>query len=150
MKLFNVFKKFKQRFAKSAAKVAGDAVQKFADAVDGPQKKKKDKLPVYRLEAGGYWNPLTSYPRNKGCFCGSGEKAKKCCLPLQKRAINAKFAGAILGMWDDILTGHSTLPPHPESKGWKAKVEREKTLAQARKDEMLKDLNLSTIDRDVA
>jgi hypothetical protein len=35
------------------------------------------------------WNPLTGYPRNKGCFCGSGVKAKKCCLPYINRACAA-------------------------------------------------------------
>src|ERR1700722_159470 len=27
------------------------------------------------------WNPLLRYPRNALCFCGSGLKSKKCCLP---------------------------------------------------------------------
>jgi hypothetical protein len=33
-------------------------------------------------------NPLKGLPRNMRCPCGSGEKFKKCCLPLQKAFIH--------------------------------------------------------------
>lgn len=36
---------------------------------------------VYKLLEGNVWNPLLKYPRNSPCYCGSGRKAKKCCLP---------------------------------------------------------------------
>lgn len=35
----------------------------------------------YSPKPGHAWNPLKQYPRNEKCFCGSSEKAKKCCLP---------------------------------------------------------------------
>lgn len=27
------------------------------------------------------FNPFLKYPRNESCYCGSGIKFKKCCLP---------------------------------------------------------------------
>lgn len=33
----------------------------------------------YRIAPGFLWNPLTKYPKNWPCFCGSGLKFKKCC-----------------------------------------------------------------------
>jgi hypothetical protein len=36
---------------------------------------------AYRPHEGNVWNPLLGYPRNDECFCRSGKKAKKCCLP---------------------------------------------------------------------
>lgn len=60
------------------------------------------------------WNPLVKYPVNKGCFCGSGEKAKKCCLPYLARAISKENAEAIRTGWNDLMTGHWTLPAVPK------------------------------------
>lgn len=47
------------------------------------------------MEPGGYvpvegsaWNPLQKYPRNEPCYCGSGKKFKKCCLPFEPLAID--------------------------------------------------------------
>jgi hypothetical protein len=37
-------------------------------------------------------NPLLGYPRNEPCWCGSGRKAKVCCLPRQPRVIPANAA----------------------------------------------------------
>lgn len=36
---------------------------------------------VYRPTAGNTWNRLRDFPRNEACFCGSGQKFKKCHLP---------------------------------------------------------------------
>lgn len=33
------------------------------------------------IRKGWVWNPMTNYPRNVECWCGSKIKAKKCCLP---------------------------------------------------------------------
>lgn len=66
---------------------------------------------IYRLEAGFAWNPLTRYPRNKGCICGSGEKFKGCCLPTIKRAIRIDDALQIKASWKELLTGHVTIKP---------------------------------------
>ena len=38
------------------------------------------RLEGYKPRAGQTWNPLLKYPRNESCFCGSGKKAKRCCL----------------------------------------------------------------------
>jgi hypothetical protein len=38
------------------------------------------KMPYY-LPKTGVWNPLADYPRNELCYCTSGKKFKKCCLP---------------------------------------------------------------------
>lgn len=41
-----------------------------------------------RLDPGFAWNPLCKYPPNRRCFCGKTiKKAKKCCLPNLKPAI---------------------------------------------------------------
>ncbi len=29
---------------------------------------------------GRLWNPLREFPRNMPCFCGSGNKFKRCCM----------------------------------------------------------------------
>lgn len=42
------------------------------------------------LNRGFHWNPLLRYPRNSLCFCGSGIKSKKCCLPKIPMAIPMK------------------------------------------------------------
>jgi hypothetical protein len=49
---------------------------------------KKDQLKYsklnkicWKLKKGFQWNPILRYPRNALCWCGSGKKSKKCCLP---------------------------------------------------------------------
>lgn len=37
-------------------------------------------------------NPLLKYPRNESCWCESGVKAKKCCLPKQTLTVPKEFA----------------------------------------------------------
>lgn len=37
-------------------------------------------------------NPLRNYPRDLVCWCGSGAKAKDCCLPKQAKICTAKQA----------------------------------------------------------
>lgn len=69
-------------------------------------KPKKDKKPNSKYRRMGYvllpgysWNPLTSYPRNKPCFCGGRVKAKKCCIRKVSRIClseNVKALKAIL------------------------------------------------------
>lgn len=71
----------------------------------------------YRTPEGGAWNPLVGYPRNKGCFCGSGTKAKRCCLPHVMRCVSVKLATEISKNWARLMTGHYTLPKSPQSKG---------------------------------
>ena len=40
-------------------------------------------------------NPLLGYPRNTPCWCGSGAKAKKCCLPKQPSVVPVKNAAML-------------------------------------------------------
>lgn len=70
---------------------------------------------VSRVFPGKTWNPVRKYPRNHGCFCGSGVKAKKCCLPHLALVVSEKFASHIKENWSDILTGHMTLPKSPKA-----------------------------------
>lgn len=42
-------------------------------------------------------NPMTSYPRNLACWCGSMKKSKKCCLPKQGKYCLAKDAATLAG-----------------------------------------------------
>ena len=51
------------------------------------------KLRLFSLVNGRYaLNPLVKYPRNLGCWCGSGAKAKRCCLPTLSRVVLAEQA----------------------------------------------------------
>ena len=40
-------------------------------------------------------NPLLRYPRNLPCWCGSGRKAKVCCLFKQPRSVPAETAAML-------------------------------------------------------
>lgn len=47
----------------------------------------KDKdMSAQKPRPGAAWHPMTGFPRNAACPCGSGKKFKKCCVD--------KFAGA--------------------------------------------------------
>lgn len=37
-------------------------------------------------------NPMLGYERNTPCWCGSGAKAKKCCLPTARHVVSAQDA----------------------------------------------------------
>lgn len=63
----------------------------------------------FRLNENFAWNPLLKYPRNKGCFCGSGKKAKACCIPELISAISRAAAEAIRTRWDLLLNGRLIL-----------------------------------------
>ena len=51
------------------------------------------------------WNPLRDYPRNLACFCGSGGKAKRCCLPKQFLTVESKLAGELQKYMNYVKTG---------------------------------------------
>lgn len=71
----------------------------------------------FKLLPGMDFNPLLSYPRNKGCFCGSGTKFKRCCCPRQPRAIPIVDANRIKENWGRLMTGHLLIkPPEQVSK----------------------------------
>lgn len=61
------------------------------------------------------WNPVRKFPRNFGCFCGSGEKAKKCCLPHIAPTVSKKFAGYVNENWEHLLDGKLHLPRAPKT-----------------------------------
>jgi hypothetical protein len=54
---------------------------------NGPKWKPTSKLEraemrKVRVPTPGFqWNPLAKYPRNMACWCKSGVKSKRCCLP---------------------------------------------------------------------
>jgi hypothetical protein len=51
------------------------------------------KLRLFWFVNGRYaLNPLVKYPRNEPCWCGSREKAKRCCLPTLSRVVLAEQA----------------------------------------------------------
>jgi hypothetical protein len=54
------------------------------------------------LSKGHSWNPLRKYPRNELCFCGSGLKSKKCCLPGLPLAIKTKDAIHLRTMVNEV------------------------------------------------
>lgn len=60
----------------------------------------KEKMPAPEIHRGvGWkpkdglvWSPLRRWPVNEPCYCGSGRKAKKCCLPTAPATMEAKDA----------------------------------------------------------
>jgi hypothetical protein len=74
---------------------------------------RREERLVSQTLKGHVWNPMRKYPRNKGCFCGSGAKAKKCCLPDIRAACSEKFADYIDSNWEKLLSGQMTLPRSP-------------------------------------
>ena len=64
--------------------------------------------PYYALEKGYAWNPFRKFPRNLPCFCASGKKAKKCCLPIIAQAVLKDNADFIKANWQDFLDGKLT------------------------------------------
>lgn len=76
------------------------------------------KAPKWRREwkaapAGAAWNPLREFPVNHMCFCGSGRKAKKCCLPRLSACLSKETAKYLESNWADLLSGKLTLPAAP-------------------------------------
>jgi hypothetical protein len=51
------------------------------------------------------WNPMLGFPRNNPCFCASGVKFKKCCLPRMTRVISKENAKFIQQRWDEFVEG---------------------------------------------
>lgn len=38
------------------------------------------------------FNPFLKYPRNESCYCGSGQKYKKCCMSTEPDAVPEEIA----------------------------------------------------------
>ena len=70
------------------------------------QKQLEAKLPVafegMKVNDDSAWNPLLKYPRNATCFCGSGFKAKRCCLPNLELAVSKEAASRISPLIKEI------------------------------------------------
>jgi hypothetical protein len=49
----------------------------------------------YRVDPGNSWNPLKHYPKNATCWCSSGIKAKRCCLPTTPQFVSVKQAATL-------------------------------------------------------
>jgi hypothetical protein len=114
MKFFNQLKvRWDKRVSDRAAQKALEDA--FKNATPSKARSKKYRRTGYMLQPGYAWNPLTGYPRNKGCFCGSGEKAKKCCLPWINRACLQSEADIINDLWWKIMTGQRVLPRAPQA-----------------------------------
>lgn len=64
----------------------------------------------FKLAEGWSYNPLSSYPRNDPCFCGSLKKSKKCCLNRIPKAIPQELAkqmhGKSVGSQTSILINY--------------------------------------------
>ncbi len=59
----------------------------------------------WKCNPGNTWNPLSKFPRNHPCFCGSGLKAKKCCADRIQEWCTIAEARKIEMKWEDILSG---------------------------------------------
>jgi hypothetical protein len=59
-------------------------------------------------------NPLLKYPPNESCWCGSGVKAKKCCLKKQAAVCKVKHAEFLKGFMQHVKI--ASLYPTTESK----------------------------------
>lgn len=46
----------------------------------------------YAQRPGFVWNPLRSWPRNAPCWCGNGQKAKRCHLQTTPDLVKAEEA----------------------------------------------------------
>lgn len=57
------------------------------------------------MHDGFAWNPLTGFPRNKPCMCGSLKKFKLCCAPKIPEAIPSTDAEFLTKNWSRLLTG---------------------------------------------
>lgn len=68
------------------------------------------KRRIYRVPPGHAYNPLTKYPDNNPCFCGSEAKAKKCCKPSLRAFINDDTAKLITTKWHGIIWGKVQIP----------------------------------------
>jgi uncharacterized protein YecA (UPF0149 family) len=55
---------------------------------------------AFVLHEGNAWNPLQKYPRNAPCFCNSGKKAKKCCLPRVIPYVKQAMVPSLQGILD--------------------------------------------------
>lgn len=87
-------------------------------ATEKANKREKNQTSKFRarhfaLQDGRAWNPLQKYPVNKGCWCGSGTKAKKCCQPYLAETCSEVFAKNLLQEWDLLLCGKKILPACP-------------------------------------
>lgn len=59
----------------------------------------------YAPKDGYVFNPLKAWPRNEACWCGSGLKAKKCCLMTTPATMTAKAALGIRRLMDMGVLG---------------------------------------------
>ena len=69
----------------------------------------------YVAPKGAMWNPLLKWPRNHVCWCGSGLKAKFCCLPRSSKCISLKTGTVIKANWNGLLKGTIRLPKAPDN-----------------------------------
>ncbi len=63
----------------------------------------------YQLLPGNAWNPLEQWPRNEACWCGSGKKAKKCCLLKAYPVIKAELAQNIRKLMGKGIMGRAAV-----------------------------------------
>lgn len=62
------------------------------------KKEREEKRTKWKPPVGMVWNPLLGFERNNSCWCDSGKKAKRCCLPLvetKQRCVTHKEAELI-------------------------------------------------------
>ncbi len=59
----------------------------------------------WKCDPGNAWNPLVGFPRNAACFCGSGSKAKRCCLPRVAEFCSSKKAAELKRLMPQIVAG---------------------------------------------
>lgn len=70
----------------------------------------------YHPKPGMAWNPLTSFPKNSPCVCGSKIKFKKCHGPRIMTAVPIEVAEEIRANWDLLRLGKKTLKLKGEMK----------------------------------
>lgn len=56
------------------------------------------------LKKGWSLNPIRKYPRNCLCWCDSGQKAKRCCLPRAAEAIKTELVDEMKIFMKDKLS----------------------------------------------
>ena len=63
----------------------------------------------YHPKPGMAWNPLTSFPKNSPCVCGSRIKFKKCHGVRLMKSVPIAVANEIREKWDDLRLGRTKL-----------------------------------------
>ncbi len=73
-------------------------------------------------------NPLKRFPRNYRCWCGSGKKAKYCCLPRVKNFVATEYVSELKLFILDIFRRNNSVECSPKG----TKMTRDESIAKGK------------------